>query len=88
MARDDIVKDRKIAAKLPKANLFHIEFFQWWLGDYIKAQSGWRPKFYQRMRYANAESFRFGPLCVTVARPWLIGPAQQLYPQLFDNPPI
>lgn len=60
---------------LPKAN---------WISVDLRGFRMSRP-YFLKMRLANAIDFWFFGVNVVLRRPWLAGPARQLYPQLFKG---
>ena len=89
MRWDDVVTDPAVIARLSHAGPTRVEFHWFifgWMWDAARRRN-WRTLrhylWVSRMRMANCESIRLGPLCIHRPMPWLLGPARQLHPEAF-----
>lgn len=90
MRYDEIVTDEAVISRLPNAGRIRVRFHgfivRWWLralivGDWDTVR---HYSWIRRMRMANCETIRLGPIEIFRPMPWLLGPARQLHPEAFQ----
>ena len=79
-----------IDPRLPKGPPFTADWHWWWFSDIARRAQGkgpcwrWSSFFWLYTRTANAATLYVGPVYLIWRRPWLRGPAQTYYPQIFN----
>lgn len=78
---DEIVTDKKVLSRLPKATL-NVQF-QWFWFRYCLTPH--RYPLFMRSRHANARTYWIGPIFICLPATWLLGPARSLHPEAFER---